>query len=384
MARVKTILFSDRIYRELGARIAKGEFDKGALLPSERDLAAQYDASRPTIRRVLARLSLDGLLESQPGIGYRVVATKASQPAAGASRLIGLLVDNTDTPHSVGMRLLEKLLTAQGYSLLLGFSDLEVEKENDCLRRFLGVGAGGFIVIPAIRGGKHAQLGDLIKRNFPIVALGEPRAWCVGMRLSGMVSAVDVDNTTAMMLNLSHLHELGHRRIGLVMATHVQGITTIRQRAYAAFAQEQQLKTRPEWLVHADPSIAHSGEEALLHLLAARDAAPTAFVCQTNALARHVVGLLSSAGIRVPADVSVTGFGPLESGEQHVTHVAYSGEAYAAEVVRLLVAQMGGETVHHKSLVLPELREGHTAAVPRARAGKPVSPTKRPPGFLPR
>lgn len=377
MARGKTSLFSDRIYRDLGAQIAKGKFATDELLPSERELAVKYEASRPTIRRALSRLSLDGLLESQPGIGYRVKATRAVRPASASSRLIGLLVDSSGTLHSIGMRLMEKLLTAQGYSLLLGFSDMQVEKENECLQRFLSVGAAGFVVIPATSGTRHPQLGDLIQRNFPIVALGEPRAWCIGPRLSGMVSVVDVDNTTAMTLNLAHLYELGHRRIGLVMEEQVRGINTIRQRAYLAFLQEQQLAFVPEWTVYADTAVAHSAEETILRLLASPDAGPTALVCQTNHVARHVCSLLRGAGVRVPEDVSISGFGVIEGNERFLSCVNYSGESYAAEVARALVAQMEGNTVHRKSLILPVLQQGQTTAAPPA-PGAPERTIGRP------
>jgi GntR family transcriptional regulator of arabinose operon len=378
MARGKSGLFSERIYHDLGKRLAKAEFAEGDLLPSERELSASYQASRPTIRRALARLSLEGLLESQPGIGYRVKSHKAIPPTAAGSRLIGLVVDSSGSLHSKGIRVLERLLTAQGFSLLLGFSDLMVENENECLQRFLGVGAAGFVIIPAIQGTRHPQLGDLIQRGFPIVALGEPRAWCVGPRLSAMVSVVDVDNTTAMNLNLSHLYELGHRRIGLVLEEAMRGITTIRQRAYTAFLQEQQLESAPEWLVYADTNDPHAGEEPLLHLLADRASAPTAFVCQTNALARHTAGLLRNAGIRIPEELSLTGFGVIEAQDRFLTCVNYSAETYAREVVRALVAQLDGNAVRQKTLLLPVLEPGHSACAPRTALTGRKSPAAPP------
>ena len=58
---------------ELRRRIAAGEIAAGRLLPSEAELAAHHQASRVTVRRALAQLKMDGIIDSRQGFGWYVV-----------------------------------------------------------------------------------------------------------------------------------------------------------------------------------------------------------------------------------------------------------------------------------------------------------------------
>ena len=76
----------------LRQRIVRGEFEPGALLPSEADLSAEYDVSRNTLRRALTELEEERLIAVLPGRG-RVVAEpgnprSSSQSAEPSYRLI--------------------------------------------------------------------------------------------------------------------------------------------------------------------------------------------------------------------------------------------------------------------------------------------------------
>ncbi len=52
--------------------IEAGEYPPGARLPSERQLAADLNAGRTTVRLVLAKLAAEGLIRSEHGRGYFV------------------------------------------------------------------------------------------------------------------------------------------------------------------------------------------------------------------------------------------------------------------------------------------------------------------------
>ena len=63
----------------LRGRIANGEIAAGALLPSESELSATYDASRVTVRKAFAALREAGLVDSRQGFGWFVAATPLRQ-----------------------------------------------------------------------------------------------------------------------------------------------------------------------------------------------------------------------------------------------------------------------------------------------------------------
>lgn len=68
-ARAPSGALTEHVYGELLARIADGRLTDGARLPNERVLAEQYGVSRVTIRRALARLRTEHLIQSVQGAG---------------------------------------------------------------------------------------------------------------------------------------------------------------------------------------------------------------------------------------------------------------------------------------------------------------------------
>jgi DNA-binding GntR family transcriptional regulator len=58
----------ERIYKTIRDRICLLEYEPGARL-AEEELAREFEVSRTPIRRVLARLEGEGLLESRHGVG---------------------------------------------------------------------------------------------------------------------------------------------------------------------------------------------------------------------------------------------------------------------------------------------------------------------------
>lgn len=66
----------DRLYRDLArlltAELAAGRFAVGARLPAERELAATYNVSRPTVREAMIALEVQGLVEVKVGSGAYV------------------------------------------------------------------------------------------------------------------------------------------------------------------------------------------------------------------------------------------------------------------------------------------------------------------------
>lgn len=66
----------DRLYQDLARslvnELASGRFPVGARLPAERELAATYNVSRPTVREAMIALEVQGLVEVRVGSGAYV------------------------------------------------------------------------------------------------------------------------------------------------------------------------------------------------------------------------------------------------------------------------------------------------------------------------
>lgn len=87
-SRVARARMADQIIDELRMQIATGRYARGARLPTERELAATFGVSAPTIREVLRALSSMGLVEVRHGSGSYV--TSSSQGIINGS--LGMLV----------------------------------------------------------------------------------------------------------------------------------------------------------------------------------------------------------------------------------------------------------------------------------------------------
>ena len=68
----KTERLADRVYENLFHAIVTGMIAAGAKLPSENDLAGQFEVSRPVLREALDKLRDDGLIASVRGSGNYV------------------------------------------------------------------------------------------------------------------------------------------------------------------------------------------------------------------------------------------------------------------------------------------------------------------------
>ncbi|MEI5102455.1 winged helix-turn-helix domain-containing protein [Streptomyces sp. PmtG] len=70
-----------------------GEDKAADALPSEADLMRQYDVSRNTIRRALKVLEGEGVLESVPGVGWRIA--RGGDRRSLAERMADLIAEDS-------------------------------------------------------------------------------------------------------------------------------------------------------------------------------------------------------------------------------------------------------------------------------------------------
>jgi DNA-binding FadR family transcriptional regulator len=72
VARRQTL--TDEIATVLRDRVLSGDFSSGDRLPSEQQLADSFQVSRPVIREAIARLKVEGLIDTKQGLGAFVAA----------------------------------------------------------------------------------------------------------------------------------------------------------------------------------------------------------------------------------------------------------------------------------------------------------------------
>ena len=77
----------DRLYQELARKLmnelASGRYPVGARLPAERELAAEFDVIRPTVREAIIALEVQGLVEVRVGSGAYVLRLPGKEEVPG-------------------------------------------------------------------------------------------------------------------------------------------------------------------------------------------------------------------------------------------------------------------------------------------------------------
>ena len=216
--------------------------------------------------------------------------------AGGKSRTIGVIVSNIENPFFLDIyKAVEEGAHSAGYELVMANTDYSSERLVTSVRLMIGRRVAG---LAAIVSEMDADLIEELNGNrIPVVFydVGAPRPNITNIR---------VNYQRGMEKLTSYLYSLGHRRVGFVGHHAALGPINERLRVLLDSAGQYaglQVETA------ADADSLEGGRRAARALLAARPQL-TAIVCVNDLTAVGVLRELRESGLRVPEDVSVTGF----------------------------------------------------------------------------
>lgn len=191
----------------------------------------------------------------------------------------------------------ESVLAAHEYALVLRVVGEDDEAEARSYRWLGAQGrVDGFLLLDLRDSDPRFALLDEL--GLPAVAVGEPARPSRHPWLA-------IDDRAAMQAATSHLVALGHRRIGHVSGPRGYVHSRSRRQAWSQTVAAAGLEPGPE--VPGDFT-AEGGAAATKRLLSSDRPHPTAIVYANDLMALAGVRMLREAGLRVPDDVSVTGF----------------------------------------------------------------------------
>ncbi|MGH9561174.1 MAG: LacI family DNA-binding transcriptional regulator, partial [Terracidiphilus sp.] len=178
---------------------------------------------------------------------------------------------------------------------------------------------------------------------------------------------VSVGNQEAMRAVTQYLIELGHRRIAYLGDRNSHRPDTARQAGYKAALARAGIGIAPELIVtcegHAEAAIEAMHELLRLHT------PPTAVCCASDRMALGAMRAIRARRLRVPEDVSVTGFDDLFFAAYLVsplTTVRQPLRQMGQMAMEILFKLMSGEEAPQQTKVEAELIvRGSTAKPPR-------------------
>ena len=265
------------------------------------DVARQAGVSPATVSRVLngsgrvAAATRRRVEAAVAQLGYEPNRVARSLATSVTHTLALLLPDITNPFFPALVKGVQLLAEERRYTLLLGHTGADPEREEAYLRVLRGKRVDGVILVGLTLDGRRIRgaLGEV-----PVVVLDRP------VDLPG-AAVVRVDHRGGAFLAVRHLLELGHRDIAHVAGPRDLAVSRERLEGYREALAEAGLPYRPELVVEAD--FTEEGGYAAVRRLCA--AGPFTAVFAANDLsAIGVVAALRERGLAVPDRVSVVGF----------------------------------------------------------------------------
>ncbi len=281
-----------------------------------KDIASQLNVSVTTVSRAMADKPdispemKQRVLELAREKGY-VKSALGRGLVTGFSGAVGCVVR---TPaDAVGGSILEgveDVATEKEIAVMIASSRLDMEREIAAIDRFDSYGVAGILVLCSQSYPETKSRLGMLRSPTVFVSSDEPGFGAKTVRadnLSGSASAV------------SHLIELGHRRIAhLSVGMHlaVQGETSLEERltfegqqrytGYRKALADHGLPFDPRWVVAIEDS-REGGERGIQQVLGL-EPRPTAVFCFDDEIALGAMATLARLGLHVPRDLSVVGF----------------------------------------------------------------------------
>lgn len=266
------------------------------------DVAARAGVSTATVSRVVNNIGVvrgvtrARVLRAIEELNY-TPNVHAQALAGGKSRTLGLIVSNLENPFFLDIyRSLETAARRSGHEVLVASTDYDRERLATAVRNMIGRRLAGLGLIVSEM--EVRLLDELAERKLRTVVLDAGPA-------RKNITRITTNYRRGMQRMAEYLYSLGHRQFAFI--GHHEGLGSLHDRA-ETFAEVlshygQQVQYRQE--TGADGY--EGGREAIVRLLDS-GFQPTAVMCVNDCMAVGVMRALHDRGLRVPHDVSVTGF----------------------------------------------------------------------------
>ncbi len=316
--------------------------EDGRNLPTLADVAARAGVSTATVSRCLnspvqvQERTRDRVLNAVADLGYSP-NFGARALAARRTGIIGAIIPTMENAiFARALQAFQEELHLNGITLLLASSSYRPEIEEEQIRTLVARGADALLLIGHDRA--PALYEFLETRGVPVLI-----AWVFDPALHR--PSIGFDNRRSMAALADKVLGLGHREIGIISAG-VEGNDRARARVEGVHdaLRAHGLDPGGAQLIETTYSF-ESGGAALARMMSHRTR-PTAVICGNDVLAVGALQMARKLGLRVPQDISITGFDDIELAtavEPALTTVHVPHREMGRAAARRLVAMLAGE-----------------------------------------
>ncbi|MCP4072559.1 MAG: substrate-binding domain-containing protein [Hyphomicrobiales bacterium] len=277
-------------------------------LPTLEDVAREAQVSTATVSRSLnspdnvAAKTLERVQAAVQKLGYSP-NFGARALAAKRTNTIGAVIPTMENAiFARGLQAFQETISRNGSTLLVASSSYLRELEEEQIRNLVARGADAILLIGEDRSEEIYEF--LKKRGIPYVL-----AW--NYRPNSSHCFVGFDNRAAIKNLARKVLDLGHVTIGMIA-----GLTQENDRArdrvlgVREALAEYNIPGENFHVIETSYDFTNAGDA--LELLLEKKPKPTAIICGNDILAVGAVKQAKALGLRVPEDISITGFDDIE------------------------------------------------------------------------
>ncbi len=191
------------------------------------------------------------------------------------------------------------------------------------------------------------NLDNLINSNIPTTFVDLD---IVGKNASYVIS----DNVQGASIAVEYFHQLGHKRIGMIMGQSITRPAQDRLIGFQKSIRKVGLEYRSDWIIDGEFS-EEGGYESMKGILAL-DRKPTGIFCQSDEMAIGAMRAIEEAGYKVPDDFSIIGFDDIEISRYvrpTLTTVQQDKFSLGQKAAELLLQMINSPEMNHSPIFLP-------------------------------
>ncbi|MDA7965249.1 LacI family DNA-binding transcriptional regulator [Ruegeria sp.] len=323
--------------------------------PTLDDVAKRAGVSTATVSRCLndpqrvIAATRERVMSAVDALGY-TPNFAARVMAAKRSFTIGAIIPTMENAiFARGLQAFQEEIHLRGYTLLVSSSAYKPEVEEEQIRTLVARGADGLLLIGHDRDDRIYDYLD--RQKVPAMV-----AW--SFIPEKRMPSIGFDNRQAMKALAEEVIGLGHKRLATISGI-TQGNDRARLRIEGIRDAMRSNGLSPDTLMTIEtPYEIENGAEAFRQLMAS-DHPPSAVLCGNDVLAVGAVRQAELMGLRVPGDVSITGFDDIELARivhpalttLHVPH-REMGRKAAAGLIEMIESNASGQSIQLETSIV--------------------------------
>lgn len=325
------------LIEQIKAEIASGNIRPGDKLPSENELSARYHMSRHMVRKALQVMAQEGYVEAIHGKG---TFCRNQEKEKRRTYHIGVLTTyRSDYIFPRLIQGIDRIMEENGYHMILKNTGNSRQHERIYLEELLHGGMDGLILEPSKSQliCKHMNLYEKMDSE------GIPYVFMNG-RYDQMEEKPHIlmDDCLGGYLVTKHLIDLGHRNIvGIFKADDSQGKE--RHKGYVKALQEAGMLYDPDMVIWFHTEDRATKPFWLMDKMMEQGIKVDGIVCYNDQTAVKMIRTLKEKGLRVPEDISITGYdnSAMAEGEGfNLTTIVHPQEKLGEMAAELLLEQI--------------------------------------------